>query len=448
MSYTTIGNVNWYHFLVVKERHRSLFSDYPRETLREKFTVCWDYKDHDTDKIVKLYAVFPNYVHFVKFFFTVPEPLQSFYEIVLGENYQKPHFDVDIDSSDSELGKQILSDLITGIVKVLSDYGIVLDLPRDICIYTSHGVNKQSYHVIVNGWCHTNHNEAKAFYHLVMAELPSEYGEKKWIDSSVYSKTQQFRTYGSCKTGTDRRKKLLLTWNFGESRIEHVRETDDDPQLQFLEDFERSLVTSTVRRCKILPSLVDTEVNRERYTPSEGTISKDLAWEAIQLLAHKAGVTPDHPKFPYRFSDIEGSLILLKRERPSRCRVCNRVHEHENPYLLYQPETGDVYFDCRRSVGGKKMYVGCLGAKDDDCEPLSNDSSNDLPDGSPNLSPNLSPNDLPRERDDRSSQDSPQRKWYLEKIQQLAKREIKSKPKKVVDPSAHEALMEKMRSAI
>jgi hypothetical protein len=57
----------------------------------------------------------------------------------------------------------------------------------------------------------------------------------------------------------------------------------------------------------------------------------------------------------------ESSIILLKRHFASMCRTCNRVHEHENPFLLIIGEERDVYLDCRRNVQGKKLFVGKLG---------------------------------------------------------------------------------------
>jgi hypothetical protein len=43
----------------------------------------------------------------------------------------------------------------------------------------------------------------------------------------------------------------------------------------------------------------------------------------------------------------QGGLIILNRLRPSFCKVCEKVHEHENPFLIIH-EAGEVYMDCRR----------------------------------------------------------------------------------------------------
>ena len=43
------------------------------------------------------------------------------------------------------------------------------------------------------------------------------------------------------------------------------------------------------------------------------------------------------------------------------CRICNRAHEHENPFLLIIGYDRDIYLDCRRNEKNKKLYIGKLG---------------------------------------------------------------------------------------
>lgn len=352
MSYFVfIKNVKWFRFLVPKETVKGLFSYYPRTG--NHFIVCWDYNDSDDNKI-KLYAAFPNYIDFVKYMLKIPKHLRCFYEIVIGEKYQKIHFDLDID----DVTKQnVLSELIEAIVKVLAEKGITLSLEKDVCIYSSNNEKKLSYHVIINSWCHANNKEAKSFYYAVMDKLPPDYFEKKWIDAAVYSKTQQFRTYGSCKSGTERFKILVQEWSFENQAIKHVSdEIGEDENQQFLIEFQESLVTARPGMCKIIPGFeIPDKYIKKNW---DSVVDKKLAWEAITLLAHKAGITPEDPRFPYKFDRIEGSIIIMKRLKPSKCRVCNRIHHNENPYILIVPETNDVYFDCRRNK--EKLYLGSL----------------------------------------------------------------------------------------
>ena len=40
------------------------------------------------------------------------------------------------------------------------------------------------------------------------------------------------------------------------------------------------------------------------------------------------------------------------------CKLCHRIHEHQNPYLFVVGHEKHVYFDCRRHPEGKKLYIG------------------------------------------------------------------------------------------
>jgi len=59
--------------------------------------------------------------------------------------------------------------------------------------------------------------------------------------------------------------------------------------------------------------------------------------------------------FPFIVRDVKGSIISLKRLKPSFCKICERVHEHENPYLLVIDD--NVYFYCRRNTD-KNLPLG------------------------------------------------------------------------------------------
>jgi hypothetical protein len=88
--------------------------------------------------------------------------------------------------------------------------------------------------------------------------------------------------------------------------------------------------------------------------------------DALALCYKFAGLEFGDNRFPYSYlktveSGAQSALILLKRHRPSKCAVCNRIHENENPYLIIAGENRDVYLDCRRNPENKKLHVGALG---------------------------------------------------------------------------------------
>ena len=57
-----IKGVKWYYYLLEKEGCDSLFSNFPRSTLLNKFVVCWDYFDLVHQKTYKMYSCFDSYL--------------------------------------------------------------------------------------------------------------------------------------------------------------------------------------------------------------------------------------------------------------------------------------------------------------------------------------------------------------------------------------------------
>jgi hypothetical protein len=95
------------------------------------------------------------------------------------------------------------------------------------------------------------------------------------------------------------------------------------------------------------------------------TVSSELAKKALSKLAEYAGMSVHDSLFPYKIKSVQGNLVLLRRERPSMCKVCESIHEKEHPYLRIN-KVGDINFDCRRSTSHgdgtyRTLRVGNLG---------------------------------------------------------------------------------------
>ena len=356
-----IKNVNWYYSLKEKNNSKGLFADYPRNVIRGKMLVCWDFYDEVEHKTHRLYTLFKNYIEFALYHFSLPEHMRCFYEIILGENPQKPHFDLDISLSKYNLSEmdvnKILENLVQAIIITLDQKDVKINLEKHICIYQSHGIDKFSFHIVINNYCHTNNEEAKAFYEEVMTKLSPEY--IKWIDRQVYSITQQFRCLGSQKHGTNRVKNFIPVWNFQNKTIHHQyeEETDSEKRL-FLIQLNESIVSARTSECTLLPPFRKFTDVDTTYTANED-IDMDEAKEAMNLLAKSGGINWKSSKNPFRFDRIEGPFVVLKRVKSSRCRICKRIHEHQNPYLWIAND-GAVYYHCRRAPPEKKLFVGKL----------------------------------------------------------------------------------------
>lgn len=358
MSYCLIiKNIRWYYRLIPKEDKKGLFSDYPRNTLKNNLLVRWTYKNKYSNKIA-LFGLFKSYLDFAIFSLSLKQEDRCFYEIILGEYPQKPHFDVDIDNTKIN-GKQVVDSLITSIMNNLKKHNIEINLKKDVLIYTSHGKNKQSYHIIINNYCHSNNKEAKNFYDKIITNVPVEY--RQWIDRSVYSPTQQFRLIGSQKRNDTRIKTFQKKFSYLDQTITHqYYENPEDKNHAFIIELEESMIGLKLSKCAILP-VFESQQKRAKYENTDSDVTVSDATDAMILLASKAGISIENSRFPYKLSDINGPVVSLKRLKPSRCKICNRVHHHENPYLMILGEDRHVYFHCRRSLEDKKLYVGKLG---------------------------------------------------------------------------------------
>lgn len=381
--YRFINRVKWYYRLKPKKDNnkiqKGLFSDFPRHTLTKALIISLSYYDETTNKIERLFGTFKTYLEYGIYMMKMPQKERCFYEVILGENSQKPHFDIDIENSSNEVinGDKIRDNLLDSIIKVLGNKGISIDVHKDILIFTSHGNNKQSYHVIVDNYCHANNVEAKAFYHKVVDNMSSEYA--KWIDSGVYSSVQQFRIPGSRKIGSERVKVFNKIWHYHDQEIIYkYPETPDGPEHELVMQLEASIVGYT-GNCKFLPAFEPKPESIKHYTESEDISASD-ATEAIKLIGMAGKINVHDPRFPYKFLGINGPIVMLKRIKPSRCKICNRIHEHENPYLLVIGEEKNVYFHCRRASEDKKLYLGKLNPINnstiDNSSPINNDEIN------------------------------------------------------------------------
>lgn len=371
-----------------KYRSRSLLDDHPSEFITSELIIHvitpygsrsilnpQNYVSYVTGE--RASTLFQTHIEFTKFQLKVPADKRFFFETALGDHAQKPHFDIDINRPDNPDidGGDVIDDLIDAILIILSADDVEIVLERDILLMISHGINKWSYHLVIDHYLHLNNKESKAFYKKVIALMTPEYA--KFIDPAVYGSKQQFRIIYNQKPGSGRIKVFCEQWDYHGDLIEYkyINAPRDDSHKMLLQ-LEASLLT-VVNNCIPMPTYIKEENTQQTSNYSNDVflpITKDIGKNAVALLAEQGGMTPRDPKFPYFFTGISESFVILKRRKASICRICNRVHEHENPYLLIIGEKQSVYFCCRRNP--KKWYLGNLknDATRDDNSPIKSTS--------------------------------------------------------------------------
>lgn len=318
----------YFPFMSLREdKEDGLLRRNPKERLHHHPVVCWTAKNERChDGVERRYGAFESIPSFYAVYSQVPEGARTGYEVILGCFPQKPHFDVDINTTDVA-GDQVVELLIDVIQNVMESKGVQLDLAHDLMIYTSHGDTKQSYHVVLSRHAHANNLQAKAFADQVRAQLPAQ--ARVYVDGAVYNPLQQFRLLGSTKVGKQRPKTEQRVWYHHGTRVE----AEELPPMASL---ARSLVGWTVD-CTPLPIW---PVHEPSFVPKR--LLSVEAEEALALLASDPALSTSRFK-----ASNKGSVIALTRMAPGYCPMCTRVHDHENAYLVINDNT--VYYKCHRA---------------------------------------------------------------------------------------------------
>lgn len=283
--------------------------------------------DNNKPKIVKSYIALRDRADFYLWYYSIPEIDRVLYEIIT--SYCKSYFDIDGELIDGityvelvTIASQTLNHLQDAIASVMADYNIPYN-PKSLLIYSSHGPNKRSYHVVIRHWYHNNFHEARAFYDLVMAKIGNKCSPFVNIDSSVYSQRRAFRLLGSHKLGNNRTK-IVQTANF-------------EPEYTVLDTFFESMVSVTTG-CSPLPSFLpssDAHITQEhRFIGSHDE-------ESIVVIFNKTAFS----SFYTPTSTDKDWLISLRRIRRGFCSLHNREHDHVGGNIRVY-NNGAVIFQC------------------------------------------------------------------------------------------------------
>ena len=349
MSQSVFGH-RWYKLLVPSEdgKAHTLMDRYGTDIggYNGRLLVCMTPQGSTATSSIpsRLFGFFTDYLEFVRYqhkYF--PLEHRYFYEIIFGALPQKHYFDME--ASDGTNLQETLMAVIDGVVQVYEEKKWNLSLEQDVLIYSSHNSEKQSYHLVITNHCCGDNKENMAFHNLVKSKVGPHL--TKYIDSRVYSSNQQLRILGSQKVGSGRVKTFHKEFIYHGRRIVHqYLEEPESLEHEIILQLEESLISVT-HNCQLL-SLLVTEVPTPTYAPTE---------ELVPDTIHQAlNVVNNIETYPFRYIGTRGSFILLRRIRPSMCQLCNRIHEHENPFLTVKD--GEVYLHCRRAPPGQKVHIG------------------------------------------------------------------------------------------
>ena len=316
---------------------------------------------------MRFFLAFDTYINFIKVMNGINIEKRNFHEVTLESRNQKMRFDLDIKKQYMDepvtysMVQNFLDDLVTAIMEEYCEMGIVLSPEKNILVFSSHGKEKWSFHIIIDGYYCENSKECQELFKKITERMNPSSNHMDWLDSGIYSSNHCLRILGSCKKDGDevRIKKLETSWKFKDSEVkyEYGQEIKSEKHKLVME-FERSFITLT-ENCYPIPTLISSDT-LEGIEKQKKILQLD---EEIMDYSYRV--------FQSTFGDIcsyvstMSNMIMLKRNYPTGCPICDRVHEADNAFLIVKPvhteneciKKYDIYFDCRRS-NGKRMKIG------------------------------------------------------------------------------------------
>jgi len=282
-----------------------------------------------------IFTSFRSYIDYFHFFNSLSPDQRTCYEIIRN-GPQKPHFDADIElkESDPNLGKYTIQELgtlmklsLTSAIKdVMQQFNVNYKQDTHLIWHDSSTPTKQSFHVVINGFFHSDNTEAKAFFQLVKAKLHPTISH--YLDHAVYGSNQQFRLLNNHKINKSNTKTI-------DTSITKWRPTDGRPgdpvyELRFL---EASLVSFTSDSVS-LPSF-SAKTSRGPSDNTNYTAFERQLYDIFETSAVSASGT---------IRDFNGKYANINTSHNFRCPICDKIHANENPRLIISK--GSVYWDC------------------------------------------------------------------------------------------------------
>ena len=336
--------VKWYNKLTHSEEGKALldYDNFESKTLvvTKEYIQTYIIESIEKKEISHIYAKFRTFREFAHYFKNIPYNHKCFHEVIPGFLPQKPYFDIDVeDISQYDNVNDAIKCLLIAVKEMLPQ---IKD--RDILVFNSNGENKISYHIVIDRWCFLDYRNNKAFVDKVLELLPENY--RKFFDIGIYTSLHNFRMFNNHKINSDRVKILdeKSTW------IYEIKDKFTEFE-NFMNILGASLI-SNASCCNLLPNFYIP--NNRKYNITDICLSDD----EVDIILECCQKFEKSKVLPYKVVHVKGLLIELKRTAPSFCKVCQRTHENQNPYLTVSFSNGDIKLYCRRSVNNEGIFVG------------------------------------------------------------------------------------------
>lgn len=320
----------------------------PHDKLQEMIIVCKESEEG------RRYSAWESHAELYRFILTLSDSENVLHEVCPGNKSQKPRFDVDIESlPDGEndivaFSERVKDSLIACSIEELQSCGVEISA-NSFSIFTSHGSKKRSYHIIINGFMHSNCTEARAFYDKVIERVEKTVPVKKYnyIDSGIYSPNHCLRMVWSHKLGSSRFKVFEHSFSYRGETVTHTL-PNGNKHVIALSILSLSLVTWT-HNCTMLPRFAS---EASHSNSDKEDLAPSIVRDALKLMREKLKDPP------LEFYGVKGGIVRLIKSRLYNCPICNRCHRSQNPYLF--TVGSEVYFHCGRAEKRARIHLGSI----------------------------------------------------------------------------------------
>ena len=326
----------------------------------------------DKTKDVRVYTIFEGYPSLYFYLWSTPQHQRLFHEVFPNNRKQKPRFDIDVSlkaysefahlgMSFEDVGEYVKDMVIRSCAMVMQSLGTSLNIARDVCIFTSHGSAKRSYHIILSRRYHYGREQAKEFFKLCSHVHVGDIDKalfKRFVDSHVYASNASLRLAWCIKDATavePRVKQYCSTFKYEGKEYEHILYPTglDEPPTADISNLY-ILAHSLVTFCEGIEPMPVLSVKIEHRLNTVRDMSKDTYEECVAIINkwNTEGI--------YVIDGESNGKIQLLRLKPNMCDMCNKPDPHEKMNGFCQIIDGALYYHCGIFKGRGKMLAPLL----------------------------------------------------------------------------------------
>lgn len=284
------------------------------------------------------------------------------YETIMPYVPTKIYFDIDIGNDKPpeyftlEYANKVKDDIISQLLIELPG----IDLNNDVMIMTAHKPGrKYSIHIVINKF-YLDYRQFGYIYDLLKEKLDREYFVHKIIDCSLVRRKsnslKQFRGLFNSKFGDKRDLVFEPEWSYKGQKISYnFKDLDPNLDLQskLLEVYyDLMLDCSVIRSSK---NLIECPI----VVPEGWTISNIFSVQGLNRVTNpnisyeKYNITQSdmeylmnlfEDRFSFEIQSSSENSLVLKRIRPSHCKICNKEHTSNGQYIVIS--NGNIYLRC------------------------------------------------------------------------------------------------------